>query len=100
MDVLRELGAEVSPDLDAYASGLIPIQRVRCVLCRQAPCECRFCTVVRENVHREAFAYWREQHGLPEQPQFEVCDMRIDPATGECPRGHRQGGPADNDSTD
>jgi hypothetical protein len=30
----------VSPDFDAYAEGRINASQIRCVLCRQAPCEC------------------------------------------------------------
>ncbi|MET8985797.1 hypothetical protein ABZW49_10150 [Nonomuraea wenchangensis] len=34
------LGAQWSPDLDAYASGQINASEVRCALCRHAPCDC------------------------------------------------------------
>jgi hypothetical protein len=37
---LDQLGAVWSPDFDAYASGELPADRVRCVLCRLAPCQC------------------------------------------------------------
>jgi hypothetical protein len=37
---LEQLGAVWSPDLDAYASGTRPASRVRCALCRHAPCDC------------------------------------------------------------
>jgi hypothetical protein len=29
-----------SPDFDAYATGELPPERVRCVLCLTAPCSC------------------------------------------------------------
>lgn len=38
--ILSELGAKWSPDFEAYASGRLPADRVRCVLCGLAPCEC------------------------------------------------------------
>ncbi len=81
MDILKQLGAKVSPDLNAYASGALPAHMVRCVLCGQAPCKCQFCQVMRENRY----------HLVTGRPQFEECQMRIDPATGQCPRGHDAG---------
>jgi hypothetical protein len=77
MGILRILGARFSPDLDAYASGQIPIEQVRCALCQHAPCGCRFCEATYENRYYLATG----------RPQFEPCGMRIDPATGQCPRG-------------
>jgi hypothetical protein len=77
VDMLRSLGARFSPDLDAYASGQIEAHQVRCVLCRKAPCACQFCPASYEN----------RFHELSGRPQFEPCGMRIDPDTGECPRG-------------
>ena len=38
--ILKRLGAVVSPDLDAYASGRISAAEIRCLICRQAPCDC------------------------------------------------------------
>lgn len=75
---LEQLGARWSPDFEAYASGALPAHMVRCVLCGTAPCACTYCEVMHEN--RYYLATGREQ--------FERCGMRIDPATGECPRGH------------
>lgn len=37
---LDALGAVWSPDFDAYASGQLDASRVRCALCRHAPCDC------------------------------------------------------------
>jgi hypothetical protein len=37
---LGQLGARLSPDFDAYASGQLPADRIRCVLCEHAPCDC------------------------------------------------------------
>lgn len=37
---LDTLGAIWSPDFDAYASGQLPADQVRCVLCLAAPCRC------------------------------------------------------------
>lgn len=75
---LEELGAVWSPDFDAYASGQLDISQVRCVLCRQAPCACTYCEADNENHYYLATG----------RPQFERCGMRIDPAAGQCPRGH------------
>lgn len=77
MDVLRALGAQFSPDLDAYASGRIEAHQVRCVLCKVAPCACLYCEATYENRYYLATG----------RPQFERCGMRVDPATGQCPRG-------------
>lgn len=75
--ILDGLGARWSPDLDAYASGQLPAHMVRCVLCGQAPCVCRYCQVMHNpRPYTDPDAEWRP------------CGMRIDPATGECPRGH------------
>jgi hypothetical protein len=38
--VLDKLGAIWSDDFDAYASGQLPIEQVRCALCQCAPCRC------------------------------------------------------------
>ena len=37
---LGQLGALWSPDFDAYASGQLPADQVRCVLCLTVPCAC------------------------------------------------------------
>jgi hypothetical protein len=73
---LVALGARFSPDLDAYASGRLPLSRVRCVLCGAAPCQCRQC----------AAPYLRYLADAPEP-----CGMTVGP-DGQCPRGHRQDG--------
>lgn len=78
VSLLDQLGAVWSPDFDAYASGSIPISQVRCVLCRHAPCTCTYCPAVHENA-------WYLING---RPQYGPCGMRVDPAAGECPRGH------------
>lgn len=75
--ILNKLGAQWSPDLDAYASGQLPAHKIRCVLCGCAPCECRYCDAQEENIYQ-----------LPNRPPTWQCGMRIDPASGECPRGH------------
>lgn len=75
-DILDQLGAVWSPDFDAYASG--QPGPFRCALCGEAPCQCRNCSATYENTYYLATG----------RPQFEPCEMRIDPATGECPRGH------------
>lgn len=77
--ILASLGARWSPDFDAYATGKLDITQVRCVLCI-APCQCRYCEVTHENWYYLATG----------QPRYETCGMRADPATGTCPRGHRQ----------
>jgi hypothetical protein len=82
MDVLLALGARVSPDLDAYASGRLDISQVRCVLCGEAPCRCRQC----EAPYQGYLA-----------PEPRTCGMTLGSAPGlapdECPRGHRAGRP-------
>jgi hypothetical protein len=77
MAMLRSLGARFSPDLDAYASGRIAAHQIRCAICAPEPCTCQFCPATYENRYYQATG----------RPQFELCGMRIDPATGECPRG-------------
>lgn len=74
--VLRALGAKVSPDLDAYASGEIDASQVRCLLCGVAPCHCRQC----EAPYLRYLA-----------TESEPCGMTIGP-DGPCPRGHREDG--------
>jgi hypothetical protein len=69
---LSQLGAVWSPDFDAYASGQLDISQVRCLLCGQAPCQCRQC----EAPYR--------RYGATEP---EPCGMTL--RGGECPRGHR-----------
>lgn len=59
-ETLLALGAEVSPDLDAYASGQLSVHQVRCVLCHHAPCDCQRCP---------------------------VCEMTMQARYGGCPRG-------------
>ena len=78
VEILRGLGAEYSPDFDAYCNGERDPAKLRCVLCTKAPCECRQCESTYENVYYLATG----------RPQFEVCGMTIQP-NGECPRGHR-----------
>lgn len=77
--ILNRLGAQWSPDFDAYASGQLDISRVRCVLCGHAPCECQTCAAVYEN-----------SYCLPGRPKSEPCGMTL--RDGECPRGCRQPG--------
>jgi hypothetical protein len=73
MTVLLALGARVSPDLDAYASGRLDASQVRCVLCGVAPCRCRQCEA--------PYRRWLAEVDEP-------CGMTVGP-DGECPRGHR-----------
>jgi hypothetical protein len=39
-DVVNALGALWAEDFDAYASGEIGADQLRCVLCEQKPCQC------------------------------------------------------------
>ncbi|GAA2860391.1 hypothetical protein [Nonomuraea rubra] len=39
-EVLDELGAKWSPDLDAYLGGETDASKIRCTLCLEAPCAC------------------------------------------------------------
>jgi predicted dienelactone hydrolase len=40
VEAVNTLGAQWSPDVDAYAAGQISAAQVRCVLCGHAPCDC------------------------------------------------------------
>ncbi|NAS22506.1 hypothetical protein GT755_12515 [Herbidospora sp. NEAU-GS84] len=40
IEILAALGAEWSPDFDAYTSGALDASHIRCVLCQMAPCSC------------------------------------------------------------
>jgi len=80
-DILDQLGATWSPDFDAFCAGERDPAKLRCVLCGKAPCECVNCPATKENRYYRATG----------RPQFELCGMRVDPQTGECPRGHRAG---------
>lgn len=75
VSILDQLGAQWSPDFDAYASGKLDISQVRCVLCRQAPCQCRQC----ERPYRRWLA-----------DEDEPCGMTL--REGLCPRGHIEEG--------
>jgi hypothetical protein len=37
---VSKLSAKWSPDLDDYATGKIPADKIRCALCANAPCAC------------------------------------------------------------
>ncbi len=39
-ELVDQLGAIWSPDLDAYAAGQLDASAVRCALCELAPCAC------------------------------------------------------------
>ena len=75
VEIVNQLGAKWSLDFDAYASGQLDISKVRCVLCGQAPCQCRFCEGTYRNVYYLATG----------RPEFEPCGFRLDP-DGSCPR--------------
>lgn len=75
VSIVNELGGQWSPDFDAYASGRLDISQVRCVLCGQAPCQCRFCEGTYHNVY----------HLATGRPEFEPCGFGLDP-DGSCPR--------------
>lgn len=77
-EILAQLGAVWSPDLDAYLNGERDPAKLRCALCTKAPCECRICPATYENRYYLATG----------RPQYEPCGMTIQP-NGECPRGHR-----------
>jgi hypothetical protein len=76
-EILEQLGARWSPDFEAYASGELPAHMVRCVLCGTAPCSCTYC----QTPHNP------RPYTDPDA-ELRPCGMRVDPATGECPRGH------------
>jgi hypothetical protein len=82
--ILDSLGAQWSPDFDAYASGKLDITQVRCLLCGKAPCECKQCTATVHHI------YYLATGG----PEYEICGMTIQ-ANGECYRGHRADSPND-----
>jgi hypothetical protein len=78
---LEALGARFSPDFAAYAAGELDVSQLRCLLCGMAPCQCRQCEAPYST-------YLGRARGEAPRP----CGMTVDPATGECPRGHRQDG--------
>jgi len=59
-EMLDQLGAQWSPDFDAYARGEIGASQVRCVLCTHAPCDCP------EFGTPEYFKLLDRRHGRPE----------------------------------
>jgi hypothetical protein len=77
IEILAALGARVSPDLGAYASGEIDASQVRCVACGIAPCRCRQCEA--------PYTRWGAEAPEP-------CGMTTGP-DGSCPRGHREEAP-------
>lgn len=40
VELVDQLGAHWSPDLDAYAAGELDASQIRCALCGYAPCQC------------------------------------------------------------
>lgn len=74
VDALRALGAQFSPDFDAYAAGELDAAEVRCVLCGYAPCVCT-----------EA-----ERLAATEGPKCEACHQPIEfvPTPPECSPVH------------
>jgi hypothetical protein len=40
VDAVDALGAQWSPDFDAYAAGNASAAQVRCALCTHCPCDC------------------------------------------------------------
>ncbi len=85
---LEQLGTLYSPDLDAYASGRLPVAAVHCLMCESAPCECQ----ARGLVFGSAayFARLDAMHGrTPARPR-RTCSAPECPATarvGEHPAG-------------
>jgi hypothetical protein len=67
-----------SPDFDAYASGQLPIEAIRCVLCGLAPCQCLQCPAI----YTRRFAAVTGADPAPRE-----CGMTVGP-DGKCPRGH------------
>ena len=85
---LEALGAAWSPDFDAYASGRLPVERVRCLMCESAPCECQ----ARGLVFGSAayFARMDAMHGRTPSAPRRTCSASECPATarvGEHPAG-------------
>lgn len=56
-EVLDELGAKWSPDMDAFRVGKVDLGQMRCALCTKKPCECP------EFGTPEYFALIDERHG-------------------------------------
>lgn len=75
-----------SPDFDAYASGTIPAERVRCALCEQAPCQCP------EFGSAEYFALVDRRHARPHSSPTVTSGGETAPAQPE-PDGRPGGGP-------
>ena len=85
--ILDQLGAKFSPDLDAYASGKLPVSGIRCLMCETAPCNCQ----ARGLVFGSAayFARIDEMHGhtRPTPPSCSLPDCPLTAQVGEHPRG-------------
>jgi hypothetical protein len=87
-EILAELGAQWSPDFDAYASGTLPAHLVRCLMCESAPCECQ----ARGLVFGSAayFARLDAMHGRTPSATARTCSAPECPLTatvGEHPAG-------------
>ena len=81
VSIVDQLGAKWSPAFSR--PGPLTITARDCVLCGpERDCQCRQCPATYENVYYLATG----------RPRFEPCTMRVDPQTGECPRGHRSDG--------
>jgi len=39
-EVLDELGAKWSPDMDDFLAGKVELSQMRCAVCEKKPCEC------------------------------------------------------------
>jgi hypothetical protein len=89
-ELLDQLGAVYSPDLNGYAAGRLDASRVRCALCRLAPCQCPpFGSAA-------YFDLLDRVHGRPARPR-RTCSAPgcpLTPIVGEHPRGLATSGPA------
>lgn len=64
-EVLEALGAQWSPDFDAYAAGRLNAAAIRCVLCGHAPCDCP------EFGTPEYLALVKQLHGASTRPDHD-----------------------------
>lgn len=85
LEILNALGAHWSPAFSR--PGPLLITSADCVLCPGTRCQCRQCPEPYVNRFAGLLDGRTSGNGFGEP-----CGMTIDPATGQCPRGHGEDG--------